>query len=80
MKQTTLPYQCFYHFHDMFYELTLLTFTSFSISLFIISFLMYNLYMNDNITGHFYFFFSSLSVAFYKVSSFDTDTDLRQTS
>ena len=56
MKQTTLPYQCFYHFHDMFYELTLLTFTSFSISLFIISFLMYNLYMNDNITGHFYFF------------------------
>ena len=55
MKQTTLPYQCFYHFHDMFYELTLLTFTSFSISLFIISFLMYNLYMNDNITGHFYF-------------------------
>ena len=66
MKQTTLPYQCSYHFHDMFYELTLLTSTSFSISLFIISFLMYNLYMNDNITGHFYFFSPAYLLPFIK--------------
>lgn len=54
MKQTTLPSQCFYHFHDMFYELILLTSTSFSISLFVICFLMYNLCMNDNITVIFF--------------------------
>lgn len=81
MEPRTPSPQCFYHFHSIFYELPFLTSTYFCQPFFssFLSFLMHNLCMKEKIIGHIYFFFS-LSFAFYNITSFDKDTDLRQIS